>query len=261
MASIQDYISGSGAAAIAYRNALNQSKDTVNTLFRSYGWNMPGANGYSVESAQGAFDPNKLFDVNTGGLDLDKVKAMAGELSYGGKGVMADIARGGGAAEADVALGLREAGIARGGLAEQRRRLVEAQTGKEMTGAKEQFLAGLAGAYAPIGTAYQDVLAEKVAAEADTEGSSAEADTTPNYTDTAPVTPPIPVAPIFPAAANTAGGVLPGPSRGSYTVKGNPTGNVPRNPKPGQTFKGRGGVSWVYRGRGPKGAGWYKKGA
>jgi hypothetical protein len=178
---IADYIQGSGAAAIAYRNALNQSKDTTNQLFRSYGFTMPGEGGYSVNSAQEAFNPNKLFDVNTGGLDMGRVKEMAGTLSYGGRGALADIARGGGGAEAETLMGLRQAGIAKGGLAAQRRSLVEAQTGRQMTGAKEQFLAGLAGAYAPLGTAYQDVQAEMIADTADTIGSEVQGEVTPDY--------------------------------------------------------------------------------
>ena len=179
---ITDYIQGAGSAAIAYRNALNQSKDTVNQLFRSYGWSMPGAGGqYSTQTAQQAFNPNTLFNINTGQMDADRMKTMAGQLSYGGRGVMADIARGGGAQEAEVAAGLQQAGIGRGGLAAQRRALVEAQTGKQMMGAKEEFLTGLAGAYAPLGTAFQDVQGAMLADQAKTLESEAAAASTPDY--------------------------------------------------------------------------------
>lgn len=260
MASIQDYISsGTSTAAIAYRNAINQSQDATNALFRSYGWAMPGANGYSVESAQGAFDPSKLFDINTGGIDIDKVKAMAGTMGYGSKGILADIERGGAGSEADVAMQLRGAGLTKGGLAAQRRGLAETMTARQMTGAKSEFLTGLAGAYAPLGTAYQDVVAEKIAAEANTSLSGADANATPNYET--PVPPPVTAQPVNAIPANTVGeDIMPAADRQAYTVKGTPSGSVPAKPKGGMIFKGAGGVPWVYRTAGPKGPGWYKKG-
>jgi len=53
---------------------------------------------------------------------------------------------------------------------------------------------------------------------------------------------------------------MPPTNRGNYTEIGTPTGsNLPQNPKAGAVFKGAGGVTFVYRTEGPKGAGWYKK--
>lgn len=267
MASIQDYISsGASTAAIAYKNAVNQSQDAVNALFRSYGWAMPGANGYSVESAQSAFDPTKLFDINTGGLDADKVKAMAGTMGYGSKGILADIERGGAGSEADVAMELRGAGLTRGGLAAQRRGLAETMTARQMAGAKSEFLTGLAGAYAPLGTAYQDVQAEKIAADADAALDDADANSTPNYEEPPAGTPEAVTAqtPWWLSLKPGEGSanhnqLVPVASRGNYTIKAiKPVKGAPANPTPGMAYKGERGVLWVYRNNPTPG--WYKKG-
>lgn len=57
-----------------------------------------------------------------------------------------------------------------------------------------------------------------------------------------------------------AGPVVKQTNRGAYTQKVKPGGtNVPKNPKAGQSYTGPGGVTSVYRTKGPNGAGWYKK--
>lgn len=66
---------------------------------------------------------------------------------------------------------------------------------------------------------------------------------------------------LLPLRKNTAGGIVKATNRGNYKTKVKPKGaNLPKNPKAGQSFKGKGGVTSVYRPGGPDGAGWYKKG-
>lgn len=154
-----DVLTYSGQAAIAYQDALNQARNAQNALLRQYGFTAPSASGeYSVEGAQGAFDPNSLFDKASGGIDKAKLQQLAGSLQIGGTGVLADIMRGGASAEADVVSEARSRGFGGevgGGLLAQRRQLAEAQTGGELAAGKEKFLAGIGEALSPIGGAWQ----------------------------------------------------------------------------------------------------------
>jgi len=254
MAGIADFLSGSSQAAIDYRNALNQSKNTINSLFRSYGFTMPNASGgYDVNTAQGAFDPNKLFNTTTGAIDNDAVRAMAGSMSYDGTGRLADIARAGAGDEANVLLGLKQSGL-KGGLASQRRGLAEQMAAKQMGGAKEEFLLGVAGAYNPLGDAYQTANAAMIADNAAAEKAAAEAAATPVYQD------PAAAAPATGFQGYKAGDIVPTNNRGNYSVRGTPGGHSGKPGKPGEVFVGKQGVTWVYRPSGPNGPGWYKKG-
>jgi len=65
----------------------------------------------------------------------------------------------------------------------------------------------------------------------------------------------------FSNKSNAKGGILKPSNRGAYNTKATPQGKVPKAPTAGQTFTGKAGVNFVYRTGGPKGAGWYKKGA
>ena len=176
MASI-DLATNAGKASVAYQDALNQARNAQNALLRQYGFTAPNVGGgYSVESAQRAFDPNTLFDKATGGIDTAKLQSLAGSLEAGPTGMLADISRGGASAEAEAVLGARAAGIAGGGLAAQRRRLAEAQTGAQLGQARSSFLAGLGEAMSPIGGAFQQLQiaqAEDKAAEEAAKAASA----------------------------------------------------------------------------------------
>lgn len=253
-----DVTSGAASAAVAYQDALNQARNTQNALLRQYGFTAPMiGGGYSVEAAQEAFDPNTLFDKATGGIDEAKLKSLAGSLQAGGTGLLADISRRGAGTEAEVIAGSRAAGIS-GGLAAQRRALVEAQTSGELGAARSEFLTGLGGALAPIGGAFQSLQIAEAQAKAQEEAAKAAAGTlpqTPEEEATAEAA--TPTASIF-KGRNQAGGILGPGSRGNYKTKGDPKGRVPAK-KPGQTFTGKGGVNWVYRPKGPSGPGWYKK--
>lgn len=266
MASI-DLTSSAGQAAVAYQDALNQARNTQNALLRQYGFTMMGPTGdYSVETAQRAFDPNVLFDRATGGIDQAKLAELAKGLTVGTGGLFGEIARGGASAEAEAALGARAAGL-RGGLAQQRRQLAEAQAAQQLTEAKGQALAGLGEAMAPIGGAFQRLQIAQAEAKAQEEAAKAAAGTipqTPEAQAMAEEASPAEATPsattIFRGQPNTRGGILPSGSRGNYKVKVQPKGsNLPKNPKPGQTFTGKHGVNVVFRPQGPSGAGWYKK--
>lgn len=261
MASI-DLSGAAGNAAVAYQDALNQARNAQNALLRQYGFTMMGPTGdYSVENAQRAFDPNVLFDKATGGIDQAKLAELAKGLTVGTGGLFGEIARGGATAEAEAVLGARATGL-RGGLAQQRRQLAEAQAGQQLTQAKEQALAGLGEAMAPIGGAYQELQMAQARDKMAQEAALAGAATIPQPVaeeDTAAETGTSNVPSVFATTPNTRGGILSAGSRGNYKVKATPNGSVPKNAKPGQTFMGKGGVQFVYRPQGPKGSGWYKK--
>jgi hypothetical protein len=54
--------------------------------------------------------------------------------------------------------------------------------------------------------------------------------------------------------------IVAAPNRGNYSVKGTPQGiTIPKLPVAGSLVKGKAGVDFVYRPKGPKGAGYYKK--
>jgi len=148
-----------GQASIAYKDALDQARNTQNSLLRQYGFTLPGANGASsVENAQSAFDPNKLFNSQTGMVDEAKLKELSGQLQYGASGRLADVARMGASGEADAISEVRSRGLGGeigGGLMNQRRNLAESIASGQMGAAKDEFIAGLGGALSPIGGAWQ----------------------------------------------------------------------------------------------------------
>lgn len=54
--------------------------------------------------------------------------------------------------------------------------------------------------------------------------------------------------------------IVAAPSRGAYVVKGTPGGiTIPKAPTAGMAVTGKKGTEWVYRPKGPGGAGWYAK--
>lgn len=90
-----------------------------------------------------------------------------------------------------------------------------------------------------------EAAAAESAAEAEVEGAKAVLDTTRGK---------------IAGVRGKRGAVVKATNRGAYTQKVKPRGtNLPKKPKPGQSFTGAGGVTSVYRPKGPQGAGWYKK--
>jgi len=257
----EDLLTYSGQAAIAYRDALNQAQNTQNALLRQYGFVAPDASGaYTVEGAQGAFDPNTLFDKATGGIDKAKLENLAKNLQVGGTGRLADISRAGATGEAEAVMEVRQRlgeGIG-GGLMAQRRSLAESIAAGQLGAAKSEFLTGLGEAMSPIGSAFQQLQIATAQDKADEEAAKAYAGTLPQEGEQEAA-----AASAAPSALDkifSSGGVLPSGSRGAYNKRWNKTENTPKNPKPGQAFTSKSGDRIVYRTAGPKGAGWYKKG-
>lgn len=157
----EDILGYTGAAAVAYKDALDAANNAKNALLRQYGFTMPNASGeYTIEGAQAAFDPNTLFSRETGQLDANALQRIAGSLTAGGKGLLADITSAGASTEADVISEARSRGFGGdigGGLMNQRRRLAETQTKGELGQARSEFLASLGQTFAPIGGAWQNL--------------------------------------------------------------------------------------------------------
>lgn len=236
---LMDY---AGQAALAYSDALKQAQNTSNALMRQYGFVAPNATGdYTVEGAQGAFNPNTLFNATTGGLDQAKFDEALKNLSTGGTGILADITRSGATGEAEAlqeVQGRLGEGIG-GGLIGQRRQLAESMTSGQLGTAKGEFISSLAGGLAPIGGAWQGLQTAKAQTElANLQNQAAAGSIVAPETST--------VAPAPTAATG-------------YATKGTPGGKAPNNPRGGTLYRGPGGVEWQYRINGPTGKGWYKK--
>lgn len=151
-----DLLTNTGQAAIAYQDALNQARNTANMLLRQYGFVKPNASGdYTTEEAQNAFDPNKLFDLATGGLNQAALGEAVKGLSVGAGGTIGGLYKGGADVAAEQLTAARASGLRGGGLAAQRRKLAQAQTAGQVGQAKTSFLSSIAQGLAPIGGAWQ----------------------------------------------------------------------------------------------------------
>jgi hypothetical protein len=157
-----DLMTNTSQATIAYQDALNQARNAQNSLFRSYGLTGADASGnYSVEGAQGAFDPNTLFKNSNTGLDLNKITELSKSLQVGGTGKLADIIKAGasGVSEADIGMAQRgfnasgQEGAVTGGLVAQQRQLAQTKAQGNLQAGKNEFLTAEAQALAPIGQA------------------------------------------------------------------------------------------------------------
>jgi hypothetical protein len=258
-------------AGLAYRGAVEDYGNFIDSAMREYGWTSRDASGnYSVKGAQDAFDPDQLIQYDAAGRPTFDQAALLERTSggqYGTTGLFASTAQAGAAAEAQARAGVRGRGITGGGLAAQQERLAETMTQSEMGGVSGALFSDIMSRYKGLGKAYEDVRAGEVTDAAIIAGQQVE-DTSlygdvepPPAVSDAPVAPPAASSGPMPTQPNSAGGILGSGSRGNYKVKGNPQGsNKPANPEPGRMFQGAGGITWVYRSNGPTGKGWYKKG-
>lgn len=155
----EDLTTYTGQATIAYQDALNQARNSQNALLRQYGFVAPNSSGaYTVEGAQAAFDPNSMFDKNTGGVDQARLDQALKSLQVGGTGVLSDVTRSGVSAEANVVAETRSRlGEFGGGLMNQRRQLAENVAAGELGQSKGQFINALGQGLSPIGGAYQQL--------------------------------------------------------------------------------------------------------
>ena len=239
-----------------FQAALRNSQNAIRAMLRSAGVRRPS--GEQATGIGGAFDPANLI-VNDQGmpsaLSPEQVSALTSGTSYGPEGGYSEAFQAGGNIAAEQAIMSRSRGLGGGGLAKQRQELATMQTQRGAADITSALLAGVGEQFGASGQAYmseQERLANvtRNAADAIAETGSI----------TNPVDPPT-VAPAYlPMASNSAGEILPSGQRGAYKKKGKPKGdNIPEKPEPGRTFKGSGGVTFVYRTQGPQGVGWYRK--
>ena len=138
------------------------------------------------------------------------------------------------------------------GISQQAKALVGDQQGLASQAAVQDFQGAVAEANLAQATAKSDLAGAEAAL--DTASGDETAVPKPEGAKTDPKS-------LLPLRKNTAGGIVKTTNRGNYKIKVKPKGaNLPKNPKAGQSFKGKGGVTSVFRTGGPDGAGWYKKG-
>lgn len=238
-----------------WRDATLNARMNINSLLRAAGVTRrdPTTGSYTSASAESAFDPSNIMDPTTGKprelTDQEKADLMSG-TTYGSVGGFSEAYQAGSNTAGDTAAATASAGLGSGGLAAQRQELALASTKEGVGKVTASLGAGVGEQYGNLGTSYADYQ-DSITAAAIQKGTETVVDPTTE--------PAAPTAPTLPGVANSAGGVIPINERQSYNVKGVPKGTaIPAKPVLGQTFKGDGGVTWVYRNQ-PKGAGWYKK--
>lgn len=147
-------------ATMAWRGATEDAGNFIDSLMQQYGWTTPGADGlYSTTNAADAFDPNNIMSFGedgTANVDAARVAKLTSGGQYGGKGVFADIAKGGASQEAQAIQEARGRGLT-GGLARQQRQLAETMTGQQMTGASADLIRALMQQYSGVGRAFSGV--------------------------------------------------------------------------------------------------------
>lgn len=237
--------------ATQFANALANSQSVVRGLLAGAGIRMPGGGTPGVGDA---WDPSTF----TAGEQLspEKIAAMTAGTSYGAEGGYSEAYQAGGNIAADQAMQSRSRGLGTGGLASQRQELALMQTNAGAADVTKNLLGGIAGAYGDVNSAYVDERGRLAAAATSAADAAAGGDTT---NPAAPPAPPV-IAPPVVVKPNSVGPTIPVTNRGNFDKPGKPQGSgVPKNPKPGMSFKGSGGVTFVYRSDGPKGKGWYSK--
>ncbi len=234
------------AGGAQFQAALQRSQNTINMLLRQAG--VAGdTSGYNAERMLSgeATDPANLA-----------------KLSYGPEGAFSEAYQAGGNVAAEQAAMSRSSGLAGGGLAAQRQELALMQTQQGAGDVSRALIGGIGEQYQAAQQADADEIIRLAGVSTGVADTAAAGGSVTNPEASAPVAPVAPVA--APTAAestppNTAGPNIPPSERAAYTKKGNPGGKEPKNPAPGDTFKGAGGLFWVYRSHGPGGPGWYKK--
>jgi len=226
-----DLMTNTSQATIAYQDALNQARNAQNSLFRSYGMTSADANGnYSVEGAQGAFDPNTLFANSNTGLDLNKITELSKGLQIGGTGRLADIEKAGASGVSDVTGAAQRAGFGAdtgvsGGIIGQRQQLARSQAEANLAGGKQEFLTAEANALNPIGQASSDFKQAQFQDQAATREATAQQSVWDKFLNTP-----------FVDAQNAAGSVA------SNTPSNRPPSNAHQN----QRWKNSAGVQYQF---------------
>jgi len=236
--------------ASQFASALANSQSAVRNLLAGAGIRMPGG---GTPGMGDAWDPAGFTPGAT--LSADQITSMTAGTSYGSEGGYSEAYQAGANVASDQAMQSRSRGLGTGGLAGQRQELALMQTQAGAADVTRNLISGVSDAYGNVNNAFVNER-ERLAAEA-----AKTADLIASGSVVNPeVTPDAPAAIAFPP--NSVGPTVAASNRGNYTKKGNPQGDkVPKNPKPGVSYKGNGGVTFVYRSEGPKGPGWYSKGS
>lgn len=219
-----------------FQAALANSQNAINALLRQAG--VTGdTSGYSAAGAVGGGAAPTL-----------------GNISYGAEGAFSEAYQAGGNIAAEQAMQSRSRGLGGGGLAAQRQELALMQTQQGAGDVTRGLAEGIGAQYGVAQQANADEIMRVAAAQQASADAIAAGGSITNPEVAAPVAAPVVVTP------DSVGPTIPTSNRGNFKSKGNPQGaNVPKNPKPGMSYKGSGGVTFVYRSEGPKGPGWYSK--
>lgn len=181
-------------------------------------------------------------------------------LSYGPQGAYSEAYQAGGNIAAEQASASRSRGLGGGGLAAQRQELATMQTQSGAANVTAGLVQGLGDQLSSVeqagATEKQRIVDANLKAAEDAAKVSTGYQATPEVAAATPTT-----NAATTLAPNSVGAPVKVTNLANYKVKGNPTGDKkPTNPKPGQSFKSSGGVTFVWRTGGPAGAGWYRKG-
>lgn len=154
------------AAAMAFVGATEDAGNYIDSLMNQYGWTMPGSDGsYSVINSGNAFDPNNIMSFGDKGgatIDMARIANQTASGKFGGRGIFADIARGGATQEAQTVADLSSRGLGQGGLAEQQRALAEYTTNQQTGQASSELFNKLLAQYVGVKKAYQGSLGSNV---------------------------------------------------------------------------------------------------
>jgi hypothetical protein len=260
-------------AGLEYRNAVVDAGNFIDQLFAQSGWKMPdGAGGYSTTASGDAFDPDKVIQFDDRGVASYKMPGAFGLGQYGTTGSFARSAQETATEEAEARQQSLQSGI-RGGLARQREQLSETLGIQRMGDISNKLIQDILSSYGNVRGAYLGTLTGGVEDTAGAAGAQAEVapvaappkPAEPPLVEPTPVKPPpVESSPVEtsaqkqPVQYNT-GDIVEATNRGNFDTKGSPGGTPPKNPQPGQVFKGERGVTWVWRPQGPNGPGWYKR--
>lgn len=190
-------------AALAYRSAVEDYGNFIDSAMRQYGWTMPDASGqYSVQGAQDAFDPERVIQYDTTGKPVFNIEAVAAQTAggqYGTKGLFAQTAQASASQEAQARAATRGRGL-RGGLATQQERLAETLAGQQMGQVSAGLFQDIFSRYGGLGKSYQQIaVGEATDATINAANAAASAPTTNPYQvpETPSVPPPMP-EPVVP---------------------------------------------------------------
>lgn len=152
-----------------------------------------------------------------------------------------------------------QAGIGRSGMRAASQSAESAGLQSTLAGLTGEAGRALAGVDTRFGELYREIYKDLVE-RADELSEPTPETTTETTTTTTPVVQPTGAWwNALPSGKSGGKRIVPASSRGVFVVAGNPGGGAPKSPKPGMAYKGTGGVVWVYRSKGPRGRGWYKR--